>query len=337
MDMYSDCTSCMMLWFAAPPGGWDTRHTRWRLGIERTGRIILSAVSGDYTARLGYHSAMRGKAHDSTRAAFARTVQGTDVEMNLALASLLFALDRHPELDVAQYLAMLDALAEGAARVVPSDADPVEALTALGRYLCDGEGLRGEQKVYSTTDGCFLDRALDQRTGLPITLSVIYLEVGWRIGLPLAGVGVPGHFIIKHEANEAAYCDPFHGGRVFHADDCAAALGGQFSEDFTFHQAFLASVSRATILYRMLNNLKQMYLRSRKLHLALWATDRMLIVRPESVADIRDRGLLYAAIQNHTQAVLDLEAYLSSVPNPPDALAVIGQLRTAQLRSGWLN
>ncbi len=280
---------------------------------------------------------MRGKPHDSIRAAFARTVQQTDPELNLALASLIFALDRYPELDIALYLAMLDELAEGAARVVPGDADPGEALTALARYLCDGEGLRGEPKVYSTTDGCFLHRALDQRTGLPITLSLIYLEVGWRIGLPLAGVGVPGHFIIKHEADEAAYCDPFHGGRVFRADECVAALSSLLGDAFTFRPTFLTSVGRATILYRMLNNLKRMYLRARKLDLALWATDRMLIVQPGSLADIRDRGLLHAAIQNHTRAVLDLEAYLSSVPSPPDAPAVLGQLRTARLRSGRLN
>lgn len=295
------------------------------------------ARSGDYTARLGYHDAMRGKADNWRRAAFARTVYGNDAGINLALASLLLALERHPELDVAQYLAMLDALAEGAARVVPPNGDAAASLDALGRYLHDGEGFHGDESAYATTDGCFLDRALDQRTGLPITLSVIYLEVGWRLGLPLAGVGMPGHFIIKHEAHDAVFCDPFHGGRVLSAGACAALLGRQLGAGFTFHPEMLDAVGRRTILYRMLNNLKMMYLRSRKLDLALWATDRMLIVQPRSATDVRDRGLLHFATRNYSRASLDLEAYLSSVPNPPDVPVILKQLRAARLQSGLLN
>ena len=280
---------------------------------------------------------MRGRAQDSRRAAFARSVKGTGEGINLALAALLFALDRHPELEILQYLAMLDALAEGAASVVPRNADGMVALEALGHYLCDGEGYRGKPQVYASTDGSFLDRTLDRRTGLPITLSVIYLEVGWRIGLPLAGVGMPGHFIIKHEGVEATFFDPFTGGRAFHASECEAVLGRRLGAGFTVHPEYLASVGRAAILYRMLNNLKGMYLRSRKLDLALWATDRMLIVRPDSLSELRDRGLLYASTQNHTRACLDFEAYLSHVPSPPDAPLVLSQLHVARSQSGWLN
>jgi regulator of sirC expression with transglutaminase-like and TPR domain len=191
--------------------------------------------------------------------------------------------------------------------------------------------------VYASTDGCFLDRTLDRRTGLPITLSGIYLEVGWRIGLPLAGVGMPGHFIIRHEGVEATFFDPFTGGRAFHASECEAVLGRRLGAGFTVHPEYLASVGRAAILYRMLNNRKGMYLRSRKLDLALWATDRMLIVRPDSMSDRRNRGLLYAATQNHTRACSDFEAYLSHVPSLPDAPLVLSQLHVARSQSGWLN
>ncbi len=171
----------------------------------------------------------------------------------------------------------------------------------------------------------------------------MYLEVGWRLGLPLAGVGMPGHFILTYEqpgvelVEDRLYCDPFHGGRLLSASDCQALLRAGLGTDLGFRPEFLASTSRRAILYRMLNNLKTLYLQTSDTQKALWATDRMLLVQPSSAKDVRDRGLLYLANEQYGHALSDLISYLSLLPDAPDRDLIREQLSVARARSGLLN
>ncbi len=273
---------------------------------------------------------------------FANAVRGKDGEINLALTSLLYALDRYPELDLSLQMSVLDSLAEGARPHVPRSQGAEASLRALAWYLHGQHGFNGSDRAYASPAGCFLNEALEQRTGLPITLSVIYLEVGWRLGLPVQGVGMPGHFLIKHpgESGDPAqdlYCDPFHKGQLLTAGDCRDLLENRLGLSVAFRPEYLAATERRSILYRMLNNLKAMYLRSRSLQDALWATDRMLIVSPQSAQDMRDRGLLHYATGNFPRATTDFLSYLEMLPGAPDIPVIRRQLAAAVERSGLLN
>jgi regulator of sirC expression with transglutaminase-like and TPR domain len=273
---------------------------------------------------------------------FANAVSGEDGQINLALASLLFALDRYPELDLSVQLGRLDELAEGARGYVPPAPDAEAALGGLARYLHARQGFDGSVDAYASPAGSFLNEALERRTGLPITLSVIYLEVGWRLGLPVEGVGLPGHFIIKYTRGgtdplQDVFCDPFNAGRLLSAEDCRELLEGRVGARFALRREFLEAATRRAILYRMLNNLKSAHLRSHEPELALWATDRMLIVAPQSASDMRDRGLLHYAVENYRQAMSDLLSYLTMQPGAQDAHIILQQIVPAAHRSGMLN
>ena len=286
---------------------------------------------------LGYYRRVENHENDWRRVLWANTVGGVDEEIDLALASFVFASDRYPDLDIAQQMDSVERLARGATGWVPVDAGPRAALEGLARYLHGEQGFDGRAQAYHSTDGCFLNRAIESRTGLPITLSVIYLEVGWRLGLPLSGVGMPGHFIIKHEGPEELYCDPFHSGRILTAEECPQLVESVLGGRVAFRREFLVAVRRRTVLYRMLNNLKSMYLRSRAPELALWATDRMLLLEPDSPQEMRDRGLLHFATGRYTRAVGDLVLYLALKPPPPDAELITRHLHASQQRAGMLN
>lgn len=260
-----------------------------------------------------------------------------DSRVNLALASLLLASDRYPGVDLRGWMGTLDELARGAERSVPTGLGAEAALGGLALYLHGERGFDGAPTAYDSVAGCYLHEALQRRTGLPITLSAIYLEVGWRLRLPLVGVGMPGHYIIAHDGPEPVYCDPFHAGRLLTAGGCRELLREQFGDDLPFRPEHLAPTGRKETLYRMLNNLKGMYLRAREPELALWAADRMLIIQPDSPRDVRDRGLLRYVTGDYARAASDFIACLHMGPQPGDAAVVARHLRAAQQRAGLLN
>lgn len=285
-------------------------------------------------------TSMRRERNDWRRRLWARATGGADAEVNLALAALLFAADQDRTLDLSAEVAKLDALATGARRTVILDDGPEVALLTLGEYLHGEQGFGGSDRAYASPDGSFLHAALRERTGLPITLSAIYLEVGWRLGLPLAGVALPGHFIVKYEVGGGSgdvYSDPYDGGRVLTEEGVREMIRERSGGTFELPDRFLEAAQRKAILYRMLNNLKALYLRSQQPRQALWATDRMLILQPEGGQDLRDRGLLAYAVGEYDRARSDLLSYLMTDPAPPDAPAIREQIPLATRRAGMLN
>ncbi len=272
------------------------------------------------------------------RLLWAETVGVADEEIPLGLASLLFASDHYPKVDITAQIGVLDELARDAARWVAPSGTGSERLGGLAHFLHGERGFGGTQGTYNSPRGCFLNEVLEHRTGLPITLSVIYLEVGWRLGLPLGGVGLPGHFIIRQEGEaEPVYCDPYNGGRLLTEDDCRRLVREQFGAGFHLSPQLLAPVSRRAILYRMLNNLKAMYINSQQPAKALWATDRMLILQPESAQDMRDRGLLAYALGKYSRAHTDLVLCMSLRQPPHDTELVLDQLPRLRRQAGILN
>ena len=164
---------------------------------------------------------------------------------------------------------------------------------------------------------------LDRKVGIPITLAIIYLDVGRRAGLPVNGVGLPGHFIVQYGAHpEPFYIDPFHTGKPLSAQDCADRVAQIYGRDLPWRESYLDAVDDLHILARVLNNLKVIYVRKGAHELALGAVERLILLQPDAPSEIRDRGLLRAQLGHLHAALEDLNTYLEACPEAPDAAAM---------------
>jgi regulator of sirC expression with transglutaminase-like and TPR domain len=168
---------------------------------------------------------------------------------------------------------------------------------------------------------------MDRKKGIPIILSVLYMEVGQRIGLSLRGVGFPGHFLVKYLDNEQEIViDPFNSGEVQSKTGLENLLRELYSRAVPLHPDLLEPVTKKQIIRRMLNNLKSIYLRGNDFLKGLSVVERLVILDPASAEDIRDRGVVYLKLECFRQALEDLETYLRLVPDAKDAIAVKEQI-----------
>lgn len=246
-------------------------------------------------------------------ARFRRLVQGSDAEVRLDEGALLIAAHAHPGLDVDAGLARLDELAAGCRE--PS----FDGVT--GRLF--GElGFRGNEDDYGDPRNSYLDDVLDRRVGLPITLSVVVIEVGRRLGVPFAGIGLPGHFVVRHEGVPRVLLDPFEGGRLLTPKDCAERVASIYGPAMPFTTDMLQPVGTRAILARMLANLKQRFTLTGDAVGAEWAL-RLRTAIPE--VDPREVGELadaQAAIGRFRAAAETLEGLAERLPEDAAAKAV---------------
>ena len=210
------------------------------------------------------------------RRLFAQQVGLPDDHLNLGLAALYLAGEEYPNLVVSHYLDMLDQLA-AQVRADAGETDAAGLAQTLRRHLFDLLGFTGNPADYYNPDNSFLNRALDSRMGLPITLSVIFLEVARRLGLNCYGVGMPGHFLVGL-AEPELYLDPFHSGSLLSARDCQRLAREMFGPTLTWNDAYLAPCPGHLILYRMLNNLRLIYGSQGDHQRAAAALERMILI-----------------------------------------------------------
>lgn len=264
------------------------------------------------------------------RARFERLVSGGAHEADVSEAALVIASDEYPELDVEQHLAHLDAMAGNVRRHLPPERDPVGSIAVLNRYLFDTLGFSGNRENYYDPRNSYLNDVLDRRVGLPITLSLVYLAVGRRLGLPLFGVGLPGHFIVKWEDRSARILiDPFNNGEILDESSAEARVRDTFHDRATFQPEWLESVDGKYILIRLLNNLKAIFVQTQELKRAWQVVDKLLILDPRSLENIRDMGLLSIHVKAFRKAAVYLEEYLLSHGDAADADRLRIYLRTA--------
>lgn len=257
------------------------------------------------------------------RARLAELIRRPDPEIDLAGGALLIAAEEYRQLRDAPYLHRLDLLAERVRDRLGSETAPVLVLSELCRVLFEEEGFRGNAEAYYDPRNSFLNDVLDRRLGIPITLGIVALEVGWRVGLPVSGINFPGHFLLRYEGEVARLLvDPFDGGRVRWEDEGQALLDRVYGGMVRMRDEFLSPASRLDILARVLTNLKGIYLNARDSERALAAVDRILLLRPGSAVEMRDRGLLLARTGRTGEAVVDLERYLDFAPAAADAQRV---------------
>jgi regulator of sirC expression with transglutaminase-like and TPR domain len=240
---------------------------------------------------------------------------------DLARGALLIARIGHPGLDPAPSLAALDGLAADARGRVAPGTPTVEAVAAVAAHLFHECGFHGNEDDYYDPRNSFLNDVLERRTGIPITLAVVLLETGRRLGLQLSGVGFPGHFLVAVDGErERILLDPFFGGRPV---EPAALLERYRAASGAVVDAVppeaLATADVPAILVRMLRNLLHVYLDRRDPAHALSAVDLLLVLAPDAPAELRVRGLLYETLECFTPAFADLRRYLELAPEAADA------------------
>jgi regulator of sirC expression with transglutaminase-like and TPR domain len=259
----------------------------------------------------------------SARELFAEAVGVPEPHIDLARAALLVAAEEYGSLSPDPYLRRLDELAERVRDRLWDETAPVVVLQEVGRVLFEDEGFRGNRLEYYDPRNSFLNDVIDRRIGIPITLSIVYLEVGWRLGLPLHGVNFPGHFLVRY-AGEAMQLlvDPFQSGMVRFEDEAQDLLDHVYGGSVQMQPDFLRVADRCDILVRLLSNLKGNYLNKRDDERALAAIERILLVRPHSADDERDRGMVLTRLGREREAACALNRYLELMPDAPDSARV---------------
>lgn len=255
--------------------------------------------------------------------AFRQAVDRPEDQIDLGRAALTIALPDYPDLDIAACLAEFDRLAVEVVRRSGAEADARRSLAALNHVLFTEHGYRGNREDYFDPKNSFLNEVLKRKTGIPISLSVLYMQVAERAGLELAGVGFPGHFLVKHlTGTEEIVIDPFRSGEVRSRADLERMLREIYGEKVGFDPEFLEPVSKKQIVKRMLGNLRAIYLKNNDPVKALQTLDRLIILDPAAASEVRDRGLLYLRLECFTQAREDLQTYLRLAPGADDASAI---------------
>lgn len=274
---------------------------------------------------------------DPSLAEFAAAVGGPDGEIRLARAALLIAAAEQPVLDVDRYLARLDDLAD-TALAARRAADALSRLHRLREFLFEELGFAGDRSDYFDPRNSHLNEVLDRRLGIPITLSLVFIEVGRRLGLQMEGIGLPGHFITgARVAGEQVLLDPFNRGAVLTVEACGQVVRQALGRAVRLQPEHFAPVDNRQFLTRMLANLKGVYWRQEAWPKVVRVIDRMLALNPAAAGERRDRGAAWSNMGRLERGVADWERYLTEFPDAADHEQVRGQLRRVRQKLAQLN
>lgn len=241
---------------------------------------------------------------------------------DLAAPAFLIARLEYPHVDPEPYLDRIDEMGDAASHRVARetggpDAPLAARVDALNQYLFNELGFFGNRERYDDPRNSCLNEVLDKRTGIPITLALVYIEVSRRAGIRTEGINFPGHFLVRamqdlhtDDPDEGLIVDPFHGGAILDEGDCRALLQRHLGDEAAFEPSLLARATRRQVMVRMLLNLKRLYVRMRSFPQARQVSDVLLTLQPSSLAELRDRGLLAYHMNDVFHALKDLEQYL---------------------------
>jgi regulator of sirC expression with transglutaminase-like and TPR domain len=239
---------------------------------------------------------------------------------SLAQAALVIARIEYPRLDPSRYLTQLDAMGDAASdrihrrAAATGDTTVMARVRALNAYLFDEQRFIGNREKYEDPRNSCLNEVIERRTGIPITLSLLYMEVAERAGVHVDGVNFPGHFLVRcPDAGSSAtgiIIDPFHGGALLSEQDCRLLLQQHVGADAAFDTSLLAPATRPQIVVRMLLNLKRIYVHLRSFPQAREVTEMLLGLSPSALSELRDRGLLAYHLNDLSGALRDLQTYL---------------------------
>jgi len=271
----------------------------------------------------------------SARQLFAEEVRRPEPEIGLARAALLIAKEQYPQLSVDHYLARLDQLAEEVKDRLAEETAPLVVLGELIRVLYERHDFRGNKDAYYDPRNSFLNDVIDRGLGIPLTLGIVLLEVGWRLELPLQGVNFPHHFLVRYRGEGLdLLIDPFDGGQLRFEDQAQEFLDRVYGGMVRVQDSFLRRATRREMLGRLLRNLKSLYINTHDYDHALSIVERLLVLHPEAPDEHRSRAILLMRLGRGPEAAAELEAYLGLAPEAADARRIAGMLR--RLRRGEL-
>jgi regulator of sirC expression with transglutaminase-like and TPR domain len=246
----------------------------------------------------------------------------------LDLAALQIATIEYPELDPGSFLELLDSYARELGERMRPDADGEEFIHTTNEFLFEELGFQGNQQEYYHPANSCLNEVLTKRVGIPITLSVVYMEVTRRLGRTVHGIGLPGHFIVQYDdAQISAFIDPFHAGRLMFETECFDLAREITGLDISADPDILRPVSKRQILVRMLNNLRSVYFQRQEPLKAIEVLSLLIEADPGSPDEYKQRGVCLAQVQRFSQARSDLEMYLRLSPDAPDREPVSQQIQ----------
>ncbi|HTO91869.1 MAG TPA: transglutaminase-like domain-containing protein [Candidatus Sulfotelmatobacter sp.] len=275
---------------------------------------------------------------DPIRQDFIRSVERPEPAMDLARTALIVAAESDPNVDVDGVLHTLDSWADELRRRLDPDWNNLQKLARLRAYLFEELGFAGERRDYYNPNNSLLHQVMKSRRGIPLTLAIVFMELGWRLGIPFEGVGFPGHFMVRLTGEPGdLILDPFEHGCSVHEEDLRRILQEVGGGALEFHEDLVASVGKRDIIRRLLNNLKGAYLRAGDDQHALAAVERLLLMLPGDAHETRDAGLLLYRLQRYGQALEKLEAYLATKPDPTDIDSVRAHVKELRQKLAEMN
>ena len=249
------------------------------------------------------------------------------VEKCLKMAQIL----EYPELNISKYIEKINEMGNSLKIKIGQVKNPTYHISMLNEYLFDELGFDGAEEDYYDPGNSFLNVVLDKKTGIPITLSIIYAEVAKSIGLDLQIIGFPGHVIVKYK--EKIILDPFYSGRLLTIEDLEEILTRNFGEVVEFIPEYLNEATIDQLLTRLLRNLKNAYTQSYAYNNAMKCTDMILGMQPESPEEIRDKGILEERLLRYDKAVPLLNKYLELQPEADDVDFILELIKSVREKS----
>jgi regulator of sirC expression with transglutaminase-like and TPR domain len=268
--------------------------------------------------------------------AFRDVVRRPEPDFDLGRAAFLVASVEHADLDPGRELARLDDLAHRSR--AGSATDAAGAVDRLRQFLFEEQEFRGNREEYFDPRNSCLNDVLDRKLGIPITLSVLMMEVGRRVGLAINGVGLPGHFMVAARTGDASVLiDPFNGGAVVSREEAAAVVARALGREVELAAEHFSPVSKLQIVTRMLANLKSVYIQREDWSKALAVIDRLLLLETTTPVHLRDRGTVLMKLGDFHRGAADWERYLTRYPHARDAVKLRGQLKRIRQALASLN
>jgi len=249
------------------------------------------------------------------------------IEKCLKLAQII----EYPELNVSKYIEKINEMGNSLKIKIGEVKNPTYLISVLNEYLFDELGFHGAEEDYYDPVNSFLNVVLDKKTGIPITLSILYSEVAKHIGLDLRIVGFPGHVIVKYK--KEMILDPFYRGRLLTIEDLEKILNRNFGEDVEFVPEYLNEATTEQLLTRLLRNLKNAYTQSYAYDNAMKCTDMILGMQPESSEEIRDKGILEERLLRYDKALPFLNKYLELEPEADDVDFILELIKSVREKS----
>jgi regulator of sirC expression with transglutaminase-like and TPR domain len=269
------------------------------------------------------------------RERFVEMVRRPDDQIELARAALLVAAENDPTLDVDAEMARLEQWAGELARRIEPQWNSLQRLARLRTFMYEDLGFKGDVRGYYSPSNSFLHSVMSRRLGIPLTLGMVFMEIGWRIGVPFEGVGFPGHFLVRLTGEPGdLLLDPYDHGASVHEDDCQRMIQLTTGGTVPFDPSMLRPLGKRDMIARLLFNLKVACLKAGDDIGALSAVDRLLLLHPDDPPELRDRGLLLYRLDRYREARTSLRAYLAARSNALDREAIERHLSAIDLMLG---